>query len=55
MKKRDFYKYDCGKEQAEEKLGNVFAEIGDFEQKITDYGFVSAKFGNPNLIDNAVK
>jgi chromosome segregation ATPase len=55
MKKRDFYKYDCGKEQAEEKLKAVFAEIADFQQKIKDYGFVAEKFGNPNLIDNAQK
>ena len=31
MKKRDFYKYDCGKEQAEEKLRAVFGEIADFQ------------------------
>lgn len=55
MKKRDFYKYDCGKEQAQEKLNGVFSEIQEFEQKIADYGFVAGKFGNPNLIDNAVK
>lgn len=55
MKKRDFYKYDCGKEQAQEKLNGVFDEIAEFEKKIEDYGFVTRKFGNPNLIDNAIK
>lgn len=55
MKKREFYKYECGKESAQEKLNGVFAEISDFEKKIDDYGYVAQKFGNPNLIDNAVK
>jgi hypothetical protein len=55
MKKRDFYKYECGKEQAEEKLRGVFGEIAEFETKIQDYGYVANKFGNASLIDNSVK
>jgi dynein heavy chain len=55
MKKRDFYKYECGKEMAVEKLSGVFSEIAEFETKISDFGYVAVKFGNPNLIDNACK
>jgi len=55
MKKREFYKYECGKEQAVEKLKAVYSEIADFETKIADFGYVAEKFGNPHLIDNAGK
>lgn len=55
MKKRDFYKYDCGRETASKKLDAVFVEIGDFEIKITDFGYISSKFSNGNMIDNAQK
>jgi len=30
MKKRDFYKYECGRESAQEKLTGVFNEIAEF-------------------------
>jgi dynein heavy chain len=56
MKKRDFYKYDCGREMAQKKLDAVFGEIADFESKITDYGYISAKLTTGgNLIENAFK
>jgi dynein heavy chain len=55
MKKREFYKYDCGREMASKKLDGVFTEINDFETKISDYGYISSKFANGNMIDNAQK
>ena len=55
MRKRDFYKYDCGKDVAIKKLDGVFVEITDFETKITDYGYISSKFSSGNMIDNAQK
>jgi len=55
MKKRDFYKYECGKEKAIEKLKGVYGEIEGFENKIEQFGYVADKFGNPSLIDNSVK
>lgn len=55
MKKRDFYKYDCGREMASKKLDGVFVEINDFETKINDFGYISSKFSNGNMIDNAQK
>jgi hypothetical protein len=55
MKKREFYKYECGKDQAEVKLNAVFAEIAVLENKIADFGYVAGKFGNPNLIDNSLR
>ena len=51
MKKREFYKYDCGREMASKKLDGVFTEINDFETKISDYGYISSKFANGNMID----
>jgi len=54
MRKRDFYKYDCGREMAAKKLDAVFLEIADFETKISDYGYISSKFNNGNsMVDNA--
>jgi hypothetical protein len=53
MKKREFYKYDCGREMAAKKLDGVFVEINDFETKINDYGYISSKFSSGNMIDNA--
>jgi dynein heavy chain len=55
LKKRDFYQYKCGVEIAKEKLDLVYGEMDDFNQRITDYGFQSQKFGNGGMIDNSVK
>lgn len=55
LKKRDFYKYDCGATEAHEKLDGVFGEIDQFEEKISMYGYNAKKFGNPDLINTPVK
>lgn len=55
MKKRDFYKYDCGRENALSKLEAVYSEVAVYEQKTSDYGFTAKKFENPNLIDGCNK
>lgn len=55
LKKRDFYKYECGRENALAKLDAVYSEIRDLETKIENYGHTAEKFGNPNLIDGCVK
>ena len=55
MKKRDFYKYECGRENALAKLDAVYSEIRDLETKIENYGHTAEKFSNPNLIDGCVK
>lgn len=55
LKKRDFYKYDCGREQALAKLDIVYNEIGDLETKTNNFGHTAEKFGNPNLIDGCIK
>ena len=40
----------------QKKLDAVFGEIADFESKITDYGYISAKLTTGgNLIENAFK
>lgn len=51
MKKRDFYKYNCGREGALEKLDSVFEEIRQYEDSIDDLGFKAGKFGNPDAIE----
>lgn len=55
LKKRDFYKYECGRENALTKLEAVYAEINDLNVKIGNFGYTAEKFGNPNLIDNCNK
>lgn len=55
MKKREFFQYDCGVKIAIEKLGGVFDELKVFEDKILDYGDNAKKFGNPDLINKAIK
>jgi hypothetical protein len=55
MKKRDFYKYDCGRENALARLEAVKGEVADYEKKTEDYGYTAKKFDNPNLIDGCNK
>jgi len=55
MKKRDFYKYDCGRESALQKLDAVYSEVATYEEKTSDFGFTAEKFGNPQLIDGCNK
>lgn len=55
MRKREFFQYKCGVTLAIEKLGGVFDELKVFEDKIEDYGDNARKFGNPDLINKAIK
>jgi len=55
LKKREFFQYKCGTDQAIEKLDGVFAELKDFEESIADLGENAAKFGNANQIEKARK
>lgn len=55
LKQREFYKYDCGRENALVKLDAVYSEIKDLETKIENFGYTATKFGNPNLIDGCNK
>jgi dynein heavy chain len=55
MKKREFYQYGCGPNQAKEKLDAVFEELATFENQITDFGENADKFGEPDLIIKANK
>lgn len=55
MKKREFYQYNCGPNQAKEKLDGVFEELATFENSIADYGENADKFGEAELIIKATK
>jgi len=55
MKKRDFYKYQCGREAALEKLDGVFSEIHVYEERIETLGWNANKFGNPDAIETPQK
>jgi len=55
MRKREFFQYACGTEQAKIKLDGVFGELKEFEDRITDFGEDADKFGKPELINKAVK
>ena len=55
MRKRDFYKYECGRENALSKLEAVYSEVAAYQQKTEDFGFTAKKFDNPNLIDGCNK
>lgn len=39
IKKRDFYFYKTGVEEAKKKLDTIYEEIKVFEDKIEDYGY----------------
>ena len=54
LKKREFYYYKTGPEEAQKKLGGVGAEISVFEEKIEDYGYNAREFGVPELIEQSV-
>jgi len=55
MKKRDFYKYECGRTIALEKLDGVFDEIKVFVERIDELGYNSGKFGHPDAIEGPEK
>ena len=41
MRKRDFYKYDTGREQSLESLKNVHNEIEEYQEKIEAFKYTS--------------
>ena len=53
MRKREFFQYKCGSENALQKLDGVFGELKVFEDKIVDYGDNAMKFGAPDQINKA--
>jgi len=55
MKKREFFQYSCGAPKAIEKLDGVYSELKIFEDGRDTYGDFADKFGNPELIQKAVK
>lgn len=55
MKKREFFQYKCGCQTALVKLDGVFSELKVFESQISDFGTNAKKFGNPELIEKAVR
>ena len=55
MKKREFFQYSCGATKAIQKLDGVYSELKIFEDGRDTYGDNAAKFGNPDLIQKAVK
>lgn len=50
LKKRDFYFYKTGVDEAIKKLSLISEEIKIFDEKIVDLGYNALKFGNPDLI-----
>lgn len=55
MKKREFVQYSCGSTKAITLLDGVYSELKIFEDGRDTYGDNAAKFGNPDLIQKAVK
>jgi dynein heavy chain len=53
LKKREFYYYKTGPEQAQSKLSGVHEEIVHFEEQIEEYGYNADKFGAPELIESS--
>jgi dynein heavy chain len=51
MKKREFYKYACGREKSLQLLNMIYGEIEDYVHRIDDLGYNATKFGNPEAIE----
>ena len=51
MRKRDFYKYETGRETSLESLRKVHQEIEEFQEKIAGFRYTSMKFGTPEIIE----
>ena len=51
MKKREFYKYGCGREKSLELLNQIYGEIQTYCNRIEDLGYNATKFGNPEAIE----
>jgi hypothetical protein len=55
MRKREFFKYNCGRIDALSKLEGVFDELKEYEDQIVDLGTNATKFGNPESIEQPTK
>lgn len=55
LKKRDFYTYNTGVDEAKNKLNTIDEETKFFDEQIVDYGYNANKFGNSDLISNSLK
>jgi hypothetical protein len=55
MRKRPFFQYKTGAKESIARLGDVFAELKEFEDRRDLFGENAKKFGNPDLITKAVK
>ena len=55
LKKRDFYFYKTGPEEALKKMQEVRDEIKDFEEKNENLGFCAQKFGDEGTITNSIR
>jgi hypothetical protein len=53
MRKRKYYTYDAGVDGAKAGLEQVNQEINDHQATIADYKHNAAKFGTPEIIENA--
>lgn len=51
MKKRDFYRYDTGRDQALTSLTNVNGEIDNFINKTDELKYNATKFEHPGAIE----
>ena len=51
MKKRDFYRYDTGRDTSLQSLQNVGAEINSFIEKTTELRYNAEKFEHPTAIE----
>ena len=51
MKKRDFYRYETGREQALTSLQVVNSEITDFQSRTDELRYNAEKFEHPNAIE----
>jgi uncharacterized coiled-coil DUF342 family protein len=53
MKKRDFYRYETGREQAQTSLDKVNDEIKDFCTKTEDLKYNAERFEHPEAIEQS--
>jgi len=50
LKKRDFYQYKTGTQEAKARLSLVGDELKQFDDRIVDLGYNATKFDNPDMI-----
>lgn len=53
MKKRDFYRYDTGRDTALQSLTNVNGEIVEFISKTDELKYNATKFEHPGAIEHS--